>query len=99
MTIPGKKRPYRLYGKEGVALVDLLVGDTEAVPKVSPAPSLLGFSSFRVLGFRVLAGPAAARPDTTAMRCCLEPAAVGIANVTKVLDNRPLHGLETEQCH
>jgi hypothetical protein len=54
VTIPGKKRPYRLYGKEGVALVDLLVGDTEAVPKVSPAPSVLGFSGFRVLWFRDL---------------------------------------------
>lgn len=33
VTIPGKKRPFRLYGKEGVALVDLLVGDDEPPPR------------------------------------------------------------------
>lgn len=34
MTIPCKKQPFRLYGKEGVALVDLLIGESEPNPKV-----------------------------------------------------------------
>eukprot|EP00850_Spirogloea_muscicola_P018720 SM000174S03375 [mRNA] locus=s174:284829:288763:- [translate_table: standard] len=33
VTIPGKKRLYRLYGREGFALVDLLIGETDAPPK------------------------------------------------------------------
>lgn len=34
VTIPGKKWAYRLYGKEGFALVDLMIGDNELPPKV-----------------------------------------------------------------
>lgn len=33
VTIPCKKQPFRLYGKEGVALVDLLIGESEPNPK------------------------------------------------------------------
>ncbi|BBN19874.1 nicotinate phosphoribosyltransferase [Marchantia polymorpha subsp. ruderalis] len=33
VTIPCKKQCYRLYGKGGYALVDLMVGDDEPVPK------------------------------------------------------------------
>lgn len=35
VTIPCKKQAFRLYGREGVALVDLLLGETEPYPKVS----------------------------------------------------------------
>lgn len=34
VSIPCKKRCYRLYGKEGYALVDLMVGENEPAPKV-----------------------------------------------------------------
>lgn len=34
VTIPGKKRSFRLYGKEGYALVDLLIGAKEPPPRV-----------------------------------------------------------------
>ncbi|BFI36837.1 hypothetical protein MARPO_0010s0215 [Marchantia polymorpha] len=33
VTIPCKKQCYRLYGKEGYALVDLMVGDDESPPR------------------------------------------------------------------
>eukprot|EP00850_Spirogloea_muscicola_P014848 SM000109S14162 [mRNA] locus=s109:295515:299292:+ [translate_table: standard] len=33
VTIPGRKRLYRLYGREGFALVDLLIGETDVPPK------------------------------------------------------------------
>ncbi|CAM6092182.1 unnamed protein product [Calypogeia fissa] len=33
VTIPGKKQAYRLYGREGYALLDLMVGENEAPPK------------------------------------------------------------------
>jgi nicotinate phosphoribosyltransferase len=33
VTIPCKKQAFRLYGKEGVALVDLLIGENEPYPK------------------------------------------------------------------
>uniref|UniRef100_A0A7C8YU34 Nicotinate phosphoribosyltransferase n=2 Tax=Opuntia streptacantha TaxID=393608 RepID=A0A7C8YU34_OPUST len=34
VSIPCKKRCYRLYGKEGYALVDLMIGENEPAPKV-----------------------------------------------------------------
>ncbi|KAJ7522498.1 hypothetical protein O6H91_18G014400 [Diphasiastrum complanatum] len=34
VTIPGKKQCYRLYGKEGFPMVDLMVGENEPPPKV-----------------------------------------------------------------
>lgn len=34
MSIPCKKRSYRLYGKEGYALVDIMTGENEPSPKV-----------------------------------------------------------------
>ncbi|RDY09694.1 Nicotinate phosphoribosyltransferase 2, partial [Mucuna pruriens] len=34
VTIPCKKRVYRLYGKEGYALVDIMTGESEPPPKV-----------------------------------------------------------------
>ena len=34
VTIPGKKRAYRLYGREGYALCDLMIGENEPPPKV-----------------------------------------------------------------
>lgn len=34
VTIPGKKQCYRLYGKEGFALLDVLIGKKEPAPKV-----------------------------------------------------------------
>ncbi|CAN1813467.1 Nicotinate phosphoribosyltransferase 2 [Linum perenne] len=34
VSIPCKKRCYRLYGKEGYALVDIMTGENEPVPKV-----------------------------------------------------------------
>lgn len=33
VTIPCKKQAFRLYGREGVALVDLLIGENEPCPK------------------------------------------------------------------
>jgi len=33
VTIPCKKQAFRLYGREGVALVDLLIGESEPYPK------------------------------------------------------------------
>ncbi|KAG0598188.1 hypothetical protein M758_12G053200 [Ceratodon purpureus] len=33
VTIPCKKQAFRLYGREGVALVDLLIGENEPYPK------------------------------------------------------------------
>ncbi|XP_057543780.1 nicotinate phosphoribosyltransferase 2-like isoform X2 [Amaranthus tricolor] len=35
VSIPCKKRCYRLYGKEGYPLVDLMVGENEPAPKVA----------------------------------------------------------------
>lgn len=34
VLIPGKKKPYRLYGKDGRPLLDLMVGEGEEAPKV-----------------------------------------------------------------
>ncbi|KAK9713544.1 hypothetical protein RND81_06G034200 [Saponaria officinalis] len=34
VSIPCKKRCYRLYGKEGYALVDLMIGENEPAPKI-----------------------------------------------------------------
>jgi Nicotinate phosphoribosyltransferase C-terminal domain len=35
VSIPCKKRCYRLYGKEGYALLDIMSGENEPAPKVS----------------------------------------------------------------
>lgn len=35
VSIPCKKQCYRLYGKEGYALVDLMIGENEPAPKIS----------------------------------------------------------------
>ena len=34
VSIPCKKRVYRLYGKEGYSLVDIMTGENEPPPKV-----------------------------------------------------------------
>ncbi len=33
MTLPGRKTPYRLYGKEGYPILDLMISDEEEPPK------------------------------------------------------------------
>lgn len=33
MTLPGRKTPYRLYGKEGYPILDLMISDDEEPPK------------------------------------------------------------------
>ncbi|RWW24475.1 hypothetical protein BHE74_00029397 [Ensete ventricosum] len=54
VSIPCKKRCYRLYGREGYPLVDIMTGDNEPPPKVSfiflPLTQLLSFNILS-LGF------------------------------------------------
>jgi hypothetical protein len=51
VTIPCKKQCFRLYGREGVPLVDLMIGENEAPPQVR-IPSLHPFQVTAVLWYK-----------------------------------------------